>query len=755
MKASRAWDPLVALQCLYTDGLPRAARDEQSLFTICEGGIKQISLQTAVILKEIMQEEEEIIAFALTPTDTVVSASRNNLFRYWTEPVQCWRSDCAVVCMEVDPKGSLVAAGGGDNSVRVYQLGHQYLTHCFKSHHAPILSIAFHPTEYQVISTSYDYTVKVYDLLKYKCVTSVNMGEHPVRLIATGDLGLVGVTGGMEVVRWDLDGVREVARQKLKSEGMAVALRGSEIYVGDEAGKILVFTATKKGLKRIHKASFSAPITCLIPLPATNRLIATTTEQTIHLLSSSDLSLQHLILGHIDEILDLKFIPGRRSLLLANNSNECKLVDFHEIGYNVTSLKGHSDTVLCVDVLGDWVVTGAKDNTLRLWKNYECVCVYEGHAHSVASVTFYKRSHLLSGSLDQSIKLWKISETGPITAAEHTCIAHLKAVNVVKSTPNGEMIISGGHDKSIKIWNKKLQLSHQLDGHKRGVWDLAIHWQDKTLASASGDMTVKLWNLVELQCMRTFEGHTNSVIRVKFLPDGMNLVSTSADALIKVFNVKSGVCSSTLEEHEEKIWGLDVTVIGDSAYFASGGGDSKLILWKDVTLEEEMKLTEERRLQISQEQSLSTHLQSGRFQEAAFLALSLNRPLSLFNILRHLNPSEIVYFIDQIIEKDSVIPLLTILIDWNTQKKFCEIAQKVMIELLERIPVDKFPQEEKQKLQIFEAYSEKHFQRVSKLMLNSYKIEHFLTEMGVKVEGKKRKNGKEAEPEVTKQRKIA
>ena len=757
MKGGRAWDPLVALQCLYTDGVPRAAHDEESFFAICEGSVKQIALLTATTIKETQQEEEEITAFALTPTDVIVSASRNNMFRYWTDPMQCWRSDCAVVCMEIDPKGSLLAAGGGDNSVRVYQLGHQYLTHCFKDHHAPILAIAFHPTEYQVISCSYDYTVKVFDLLRYKCAVSINVGEHPVRLLAVGEAGVMGVTGGLEVIWWELGSMKELGRDKVKREGTALAVAGTEVYIGDESGKIAISTIRKKGLKRHHKAAFSAPIISIIPLPKSSRVLATTNEHSVLLLSTPDLALQHQILGHIDEIVDLKFVPGQRSLLLANNSSEWKRVDFHEIGYSVANMKGHSDTVLCIGLLGEWVVTGSKDNTVRLWKEEKCVCVYEGHAHSISSVGFYKRSHIVSGSLDQSIKIWQISESGPITTAQHTCIAHLKSVNVVKTVPDGKMIISGGHDKAIKIWNKKLQMTRQLDGHKRGVWDLDIHWADKTLVSASGDMTLKMWSLVDFACLRTFEGHTNSVIRVKFLPESGNVVSTSSDALVKVFNAKNGVCTCTFDQHDDKIWGLDTTVINNSVYFATGAADSKLILWKDVTLEEEMKETEERRLQIAQEQEMNNKLKGGKRQEAAVLALSLNRPMALFNIIRELNQSEIVYFVDQTIDtsEDSISALIAILVDWNTQKKFCSAAHKVLVELLERIPFDKFPQEEKQQLRVFAAYSEKHYQRVTKMLMNTFRIEHFLQELGVRVDKKKRGNGETKEPAVRKARKVA
>ena len=758
MKGCRAWDPLVALQCLFTDGTPRLSSDESALFTLCEGGVKQLSLLTAESLHDFKQEEEEIIAFAVTPSDKVVTASRNNLFRYWVEPAQCWRSDCAVLCMEVDPKGSLLATGGGDNSIRIYQLGHQYLTHCFKDHKAPILSLVFHPSDYKVASCSYDYTVKVFDLLKYKCVASVHTGEHPVRMLGSGaGIGLVGATGGLEIVRWNFDTLQETSRTMVKQEITALSVSPTAVFIGDESGQITEFHPHKSSLKKHRQETLSlSPVQTVIPLQQSAQIVATTAEQTIFLLSNRDFSVQREILGHVDEILDLRFIPGQRSLYVANNSPGLKLITFHEVGYTVQELKGHSDAVLCLDLAGDMVVTGAKDNTVRLWRGGKCVCVFEGHTHSVSSVAFFKKSHIVSASLDQSIKVWKVTDSPTaITAAEHTCIAHLKSVNVVKVSPDNKLIFSGGHDKAVKVWDKRLKEVRVLDGHKRGVWDLAVNGADRVLASASGDGTVRLWSLADYVCLRTFEGHSSSVIRVKFLPGGGHVVTSSADALVKVFNARSGVCTATLEKHEDKVWGLDSTEINGTAYFATGAADSRLILWKDVTLEEELKVTEEQRQQIAQEQEMQTKLKSGHKQEAAVLALTLNRPMALFTIVSELDQTETVYFVDQVIEssEESVSALLRILVDWNTQKKFCSQAHKVLIELLERIPFSKFPETEKAQLQVFHAYSEKHFLRVSKLMQNTYKIDHFLEEQGVRTEKRGRKKGG-ADPGARKVRKT-
>jgi U3 small nucleolar RNA-associated protein 13 len=71
-------------------------------------------------------------------------------------------------------------------------------------------------------------------------------------------------------------------------------------------------------------------------------------------------------------------------------------------------------------------------------------------------------------------------------------------------SPNDKLIASASQDKTIKIWNSQdLMLNQTLAGHKKGVWDCAFSPVDKMLVSASGDKTVKVWNLATGACLAT------------------------------------------------------------------------------------------------------------------------------------------------------------------------------------------------------------------------------------------------------------
>ena len=97
-------------------------------------------------------------------------------------------------------------------------------------------------------------------------------------------------------------------------------------------------------------------------------------------------------------------------------------------------------------------------------------------------------------------------------------MAHQKYINVAKFSPNDKMIATASQDKSIKLWSAKdLQLLATLAGHRKNVWDVQFSPYDKQIVSASGDMLVKVWNIQEVSdkpsqtnkatCIATLQGH--------------------------------------------------------------------------------------------------------------------------------------------------------------------------------------------------------------------------------------------------------
>lgn len=202
--------------------------------------------------------------------------------------------------------------------------------------------------------------------------------------------------------------------------------------------------------------------------------------------------------------------------------------------------------VLCLDKsrAGDWLVSGSKDRTARVWGwrpnpngvegdgEWRCLAICEGHAESIGAVALSRKPSeesggkgarfLFTASQDRTIKMWDLS-TIDIDADEPvrpksllTQKIHDKDINSLDLAPNDRFLASGSQDKTVKVFEVtyapppknggpaqgSANLIGTCKGHKRGVWSVRFSRTDRVLATASGDKTVRIWSLDDFTCLK-------------------------------------------------------------------------------------------------------------------------------------------------------------------------------------------------------------------------------------------------------------
>ncbi|MFM6243078.1 MAG: WD40 repeat domain-containing protein, partial [Dolichospermum sp.] len=171
-----------------------------------------------------------------------------------------------------------------------------------------------------------------------------------------------------------------------------------------------------------------------------------------------------------------------------------------------------------------------------------------GHIESVSAVTTSDGRTLISGSSDNTIKVWNL-----VTREEKfTLRGHSDWVNAIALTPDGKTVISGSSDNTIKIWNLQTREEQfTLEGHSDWIRAIALPPDGKTLISGSDDKTIKIWDLETGEEKLTFNGHIYSVNVIALTPDGKTVISGSRDTTIKIWDLETGEEKFTFKGHSD------------------------------------------------------------------------------------------------------------------------------------------------------------------------------------------------------------
>ena len=300
--------------------------------------------------------------------------------------------------------------------------------------------------------------------------------------------------------------------------------------------------------------------------------------------------------GHAGPVESIAFSPDGTRLVSGSWDKTVKVWDVAS-GREVLSIPGNTDRVCCVANTPDSrrIVSGGYDNKLRIWDAttgtltltltmtstglrdpQQVTFPFLSVSAAVISIAVSPDAKRLvaNASGSDTPTVWNATTGQPI----FTLKGHTRPVLSVAYSPDGERIVSGSGDASLKVWDAKTGREMlTLKGHRDDVTSVAFSPDSKRIASGSEDTTVKLWDVQSGQETFTLRGHTSGVASVAFSPNGKRLASGSDDNTLKVWDTTDGQLESTLRSYASAV--LSVAFSPDGKWIASGRGAGTVDVW--------------------------------------------------------------------------------------------------------------------------------------------------------------------------------
>lgn len=243
------------------------------------------------------------------------------------------------------------------------------------------------------------------------------------------------------------------------------------------------------------------------------------------------------------------------------------------------------------------LLTGSLDETVRLWRTDELSPVAPpsgGHALGVVSVAAHPGGVVAaSASLDSFIRVFDVESNNSIATLE----APPSEVWNMQFEPKGTILaVAGGSSASVKLWDTsswqlidslaipRQESSRLPDRAGGGKFVLSVAWSPdgKRLACGSMDGTICVFDVHRAKFLHHLEGHFMPVRSLVYSPlDSRVLFSACDDTHVHMYDAEGKNLVASMSGHSS--WVLSVDASPDGSAIATGSSDRSVRLW-DLTM---------------------------------------------------------------------------------------------------------------------------------------------------------------------------
>ncbi|MCJ1396023.1 U3 small nucleolar RNA-associated protein 13 [Xylographa bjoerkii] len=581
------------IQPIYTGGDVGLSSNGQVLVTCLGEEALLTNLNTGQLLARVDGDGQVLTALLVTPSVShLITCSRSLSMRiYSLEPLNDLPDllhpilqrtlkphTTPVITGAVDRTGTLLATGGADGVIKVWDIRGGYVSHTFRGHAGVISALHFFEAResavqsgasaklrrksqksqeanddvhtvgfeeeegssllFYLASGSEDGKIRIWDLMKRKAITTLDSHVSVVRSLffSQEQNTLLSASRDKTVITWDA--ITWKARKVVPVlEGLETAgffSTGQFFYTGGESNILRVWeTETGREVTKEQVVGTEDDgILHILYNSSLDFLVTVHTNQTLVLHSLAPLHALQLghkldplpILRHIsgthDEIIDLSYVTQDRDLLaLATNSEDIRLVS---------------------------LAAGTPDTSSSATGQYfgADVALLQGHEDIIICLDVdWSGCWLATGAKDNTARLWRIDHMNQSYESFAVFTGHAESLGAISlpsqppptgstahSNPLGHppsFLLTGSQDRTVKRWEvvpksivkgdqKTPRAIYTRKAHDKDINAIATNHNSTLFASASQDRTVKIWSVEEGEVQGVLRGHRRGVWSVRF-----------------------------------------------------------------------------------------------------------------------------------------------------------------------------------------------------------------------------------------------
>ncbi|KAJ8126585.1 hypothetical protein O1611_g7052 [Lasiodiplodia mahajangana] len=479
-----------------------------------------------------------------------------------------------VVVVAVDRTSTLLATGGTDGSIKVWDINGGYVTHTFRGPSVLVSALLFFElatslkkqpepngtkdsekgkrrpsrvaqsevedevpatARFRLASGSRDGKVRVWDLHKRSVVANLDSHVSDVQGLdySSAQNALVTASRDKTIRWWDTKSwkLRKVIPCFELVEAVGFIGDGGLTYTAGSNGCLRIWqTDTGRELTKEQKAKPEAeafvaasyrpgfPFVACVQVDHTIALFNIPSEATTSAIASPEPF--HRISGTHDDIIDLRYLlPDRSVMALATNSEDIRIVSVSE--------PSNSSALVPCQYFG------------------QDVALLKGHDDIIITLDADWSGHwVATGAKDNTAKVWRVDPKNGSYTCWATFQGHAESVSAValpKIRPvegskayadrlnhPPQFLLTGSSDQTIKRWEIPKEPQERAKSGLRALYTRKAHDKDinaidvsnnaQLFASASQDKVVKIWSIEEGETQGILRGHRRGVWSVAFAP---------------------------------------------------------------------------------------------------------------------------------------------------------------------------------------------------------------------------------------------